>query len=97
MELYNGPLDTKEIFGRWLDIRTQAPGMKRIWKKAHVTSGVKTNIITAINITPGYWADAPQFKELIQITSKTFKIREISADKAYSSRQNLQVVASLGF
>ena len=84
------------LFGRWLDIRTQSPGMKRIWKKAHVTSGVKSNIITAIEITPGYFADSPQFKNLVQITSKTFKIREISADKAYSSRKNLQCVAELG-
>lgn len=84
------------LFGRWLDIRTQSPGMKRIWKKAHVTSGVLTNIITAINITPGFYADSPQFKDLVKITSKTFKIREISADKAYSARQNLQVVTQLG-
>ncbi|KYK19915.1 hypothetical protein AYK24_04730 [Thermoplasmatales archaeon SG8-52-4] len=84
------------LFGRWLDIRTQSPSIRRIWKKAHVTSGVKSNIVTAVEITPGYFADSPQFKNLIQITSKTFKIREISADKAYSSRKNLQCVASLG-
>ena len=84
------------LFGRWLDIRTQSPGMKRIWKKAHVTSGVKTNIITAIEVTPGFYADSPQFKDLVKITSKTFRIREISADKAYSARKNLQVVTELG-
>ncbi len=84
------------LFGRWLDVRMQSPGKRRIYKKAHVTSGVKTNIITAIEVTPGYYADSPQFKNLIRITSKTFKIREISADKAYSSRKNLQAVLSLG-
>lgn len=84
------------IFGRWLDVRTQSPIVKRVYKKAHVTSGVKTNIITAIEVTPGYFADSPQFKELIQITAKTFKIREVSADKAYSSRNNLQTVTSIG-
>ena len=84
------------LFGRWLDIRAQPGSMKRIWKKAHVTSGVKTNIITAIGVTPGFFADSPQFKDLVKITSKTFKIREISADKAYSARKNLQVVTELG-
>jgi len=84
------------LFGRWLDVRTQAPGFKRIFKKAHVTSGVLSNIITAIEITPGYYADSPQFKDLVKITSQTFKIREISADKAYSARKNLQVVTELG-
>ena len=84
------------LFGRWLDIRTQSPGMRRIWKKAHVTSGVLTNIVTAIEVTPGYFADSPQFKDLVEITSQTFRIREVSADKAYSSRKNLEVVTKLG-
>ena len=87
---------TTSMFGRWLDVRTQAVNIKRIWKKAHVTSGVISNVITAIEITPGYFADSPQFHKLVKITSKTFKIREISADKAYSSRKNLQMVAELG-
>lgn len=73
------------LFGRWLDVRIQSPSVKRIFKKAHVTSGVKSNIITTIEVTPGYFADSPQFKELIQITSRTFQIREVSADKAYSA------------
>jgi transposase len=84
------------LFGRWLDIRTQADSVKRIFKKAHVTSGVISNVITAIEVTPGYYADSPVFKQLVKITAKTFQIREISADKAYSSRNNLQTVASLG-
>lgn len=84
------------LYGRWLDVRTMSAGKKRIFKKAHATSGVKSNIITAINVTPGYFADSPQFPDLIKITAKNFKIQEVSADKAYSSRKNLQTVAQLG-
>jgi len=84
------------LFGRWLDVRTETDNVKRIYKKAHVTSGVISNIITAIEVTPGYYADSPQFKKLVKITAETFKIREVSADKAYSSRKNLQTVAELG-
>ena len=84
------------LYGRWLDVRATSKSKKRLYKKAHVTSGVKTNIITAIEVTPGYYADSPQFKELIKITAKTFKIREVSADKAYSSRKNLQTVIQQG-
>jgi transposase len=47
-------------------------------------------------VTPGYYADSPLLKELLKTTAKTFKIREISADKAYSSRKNLQAVADAG-
>ena len=84
------------MYGRWLDVRAQPNGKKRIFKKAHVTSGVKTNIITAIGVTPGFYADSPQFHDLVKITAKNFDLREVSADKAYSSRKNLQTVAQLG-
>jgi len=84
------------LFGRWLNVRMQTESDKRIYKKAHVTSGVISNIITAIEVTPGHFADSPEFKDLIKITAETFKIREVSADKAYSSRKNLQTVAELG-
>jgi len=84
------------LYGRWLDVRAKSNSKKRVFKKAHVTSGVKTNIITAINVTPGYYADSPQFQDLIKITAKNFKLNEVSADKAYSSRKNLQTVVSYG-
>ncbi len=84
------------LYGRWLDVRTKSNRKKRLFKKAHVTSGVKSNIITAIEVTPGYYADSPQFGKMIKITAKTFRMREVSADKAYSSRKNLQTVVNLG-
>jgi len=52
------------LYGRWLDIRASSSSKKRVFKKAHVTSGVKTNIITAIEVTPGFYADSPQFQNL---------------------------------
>ena len=84
------------LFGRWFDVRTESDSKKRIYKKAHVTSGVKTNIITLLEITPGYYADSPQFCDLIKITAKNFDMKEISADKAYLSRKNLDTVSELG-
>jgi thioredoxin reductase len=38
----------------------------------------------------------PQFKPLLETTRKDFTIKEISADKAYSSRENLEAVAEAG-
>lgn len=84
------------LFGRWLDIHISSKNKRRLFKKAHLTSGVKTNIVTAIAVTPGYYADSPQFEKLIKTTSKNFVLREISADKAYSSRENLKIVTELG-
>jgi transposase len=42
-----------------------------------------------------YAGDAPQFKPLVKATAKNFKMREIEADKAYSSKENLEVAVRL--
>ena len=68
----------------------------RNWLKAHIITGVNTNIVADIIITDEHSADSPQLKKLIQNTAKHFKIREISADLAYSSRKNLEIVDKLG-
>jgi len=84
------------LFGRWFDARTGNESEKRKYVKIHLTCGVKSNIITAVNITKGNFGDSPQFEGLIKDTDKIYNIREVSADKAYSSRKNLQLVSDLG-
>lgn len=60
------------------------------WLKAHICCGTKTNIITAVEITAENGADSPQFVPLLHKTTQNgFKMNEVSADKAYSSRANL--------
>src|SRR5208337_2051523 len=66
------------------------------WVKAHMATGVKTNIVTSIEITDGNGNDSPQFAPLVKNISENFNIREISADKAYSSRDNLEAVGKVG-
>ncbi len=83
-------------FDRWLDVRTEGKSKKRRFRKCHLTCGVRTNIITAVNITKGYSADSPQFPSLVYKTNKIYDIREISADKAYSSKKNLSIVSQVG-
>lgn len=84
------------MFGRWKDIRIGKENLRRLYKKAHITVGVLTHIVTAAQVTPGHYADSPIFKTLIKTTAKNFKIREVSADKAYLDRKNLQLVADSG-
>jgi transposase len=66
------------------------------WVKAHMCAGVKTNIVASVAITDGDSGDSPQFGPLIKKTSEGFTIDEVSADMAYSSRLNLQLVANAG-
>jgi len=83
-------------YGRWFDTRLRDFSDKKKFRKCHATCGVKTNIITAVNITQGYEADSPQFGDLVHQTNRIYNIREVSADKAYSSRNNLQIVSDIG-
>jgi len=66
------------------------------WVKAHLCAGVKTNVVAAVAITDAYSNDSPQFGPLVKKTAEGFTINEISADMAYSSRLNLQLVANEG-
>ncbi|MDD5253757.1 MAG: transposase [Candidatus Nanoarchaeia archaeon] len=84
------------IFSRWFNARLGKETERRLFRKAHLTSGVKTNIITAVSITDGYCADSPEFEALIQTTAKHFGIREVSADAGYLSRKNFNIVSSVG-
>lgn len=83
------------MFDRWFDVRLGKKSHWRRFKKVHLTCGVRTNIITAANITGGYCGDGPQFKDLILETNRIYNIKEVSADKAYSSRENLKVVSEV--
>src|SRR5207237_801762 len=62
------------------------------WVKAHVMCGVKTNVVTAIEVSHGHGADHGYFEPLVETTSKNFLIDSVCADKAYSSNKNLQLV-----
>ena len=75
-----------------------AHGQKRMhnWLKAHICTGVYTNIVTDIVVTDENVGDSPQFKKLIRNTAKNFEVNDVCADMAYSSRQNYEIVGQYG-
>ncbi len=83
-------------FDRWFKTKHVLKSSTRRYRKAHITCGVKTNIITAVNITKGNRGDSPEFKGLVKTTNKVFDVKEVSADKAYLSRDNLEFVSNMG-
>ena len=77
-------------FMRWLDVKYGKEEDRRMWLKVHLMCGVKTNIVTSVEISDGYANDYNFYKPLVQATAKNgFKIAEISADKAYLGATNL--------
>ncbi|VVC00791.1 Transposase DDE domain protein [uncultured archaeon] len=84
------------IFSRWYDHKWGKETDTRQWVKCHLMSGVKTHIITSVEITDKNVADTKLFPTLVRKTGENFKIKEVSADKAYSSRDNLETVQGIG-
>ena len=59
--------------------------------------GVKTNIVTAVEIGDGTRHDCPQFTPLFKATARNgSRLREVSADAAYLSHENMDMVAEAG-
>ena len=83
------------FYSRWLDERIM-PCKVHEWIKIHVMCGVKSNIVTAIEVTDGHSADAPHFPKLVNDTAQHFRMREICADKGYLSRANIEAAFDVG-
>lgn len=83
-------------FARWFDYKWGKDRKFRVWLKAHLISGVKTNIVTGVKITEGKENDSPQLAELVRKTAENFNLSEVSGDKAYNGRENFKVIEEVG-
>src|SRR5919112_444013 len=67
------------------------------WLKLHLICGVKTNIVTSVEISDGYVHDYPFFKGLVDRTADAgFKMKEVSADKGYLGADNMLATLQRG-
>jgi hypothetical protein len=72
------------------EVRRQENDGRHEWIKVHLMCGVKTNIVTSIEVTDSNANDYPQFEGLVKTTGRNFTMNQVSADKAYLSSNNLQ-------
>jgi transposase len=83
-------------FVRWFDEKYGETKSGRDWVKAHAMCGVKTNIVTAVQIEDRHTADITQLPGLVKTTAENFTIKDVPADKAYLSHENLELVHKNG-
>lgn len=83
-------------YHRWFDHKWGASRKEVQWVKLHVMAGVRTNIVTVADATPTQSADTVYLPDFVRITSEHFRVQEVSADLAYSSRRNLHAVVDAG-
>jgi transposase len=84
------------VFQRWYSFKHGREISSRRWVKCHFVTGVKTNIIPSVKITTEFDNDSPELKALVDNTAEHFDMEELSADKAYLSRENLEHIESKG-
>ena len=83
-------------FEKWYDYKYGVTRERAVWVKAHISTGVNTNVVTAVRILDKDSGDSPEFIPLAHETSKGFIIDEMSADKAYGSLENFEAIAKMG-
>jgi transposase len=83
-------------FVRWFDQKYGVVRVDHDWVKIHIMTGVKTNIVTAVEIHGKTASDSPILPALLTTTAKNFKMTEVAADKGYSSIDNHDAIASHG-
>src|SRR5262249_47580941 len=83
-------------FVRWYDAKYGVERSGHDWVKVHVCTGVKTNVVTAVEIRERDAHDSPILPDLMTTTARNFKIGEVSGDKGYLSVSNVEAVAALG-
>ena len=83
-------------FTRWFDHKYGEVREQHDWVKVHIMVGVKTNIVTSVEILDRNTNDSIVLPALVENTAKNFQIAEVSADKGYASKANAEVIASVG-
>jgi transposase len=81
---------------RWFDKKWGKDRREKKWLKLHLMIGVKTQIISAAEVTPGNVHDHPMVEKLIDQTTKNFEMREFYADKGYLSHETFARVVKTG-
>lgn len=82
----------------WLHAKHTEPRLiaKQDWLKIHCCVGNLTNIVTAVEVTEKYAHDTNHFEPLVKSTVENFEMKEVSADAAYLSKDNLQTAVNVG-
>ena len=82
------------FYDRWFDQKHGKLMAKHAWVKLHVMIGTATNVMTSVKVSSE--ADCPLLPELLKKTAQRFKVREVSGDKAYLSKKNLEAIEAVG-
>lgn len=84
------------LFSSWFSLRCKKEIKKRDHLTIHITTGVKSNIITALNVETKSGNDNKIFREHVDKTSENFKVNEWSGDGRYWCKENCKKINEVG-
>ena len=84
------------LFSSWYSIRCKKEIRKRDHLTIHITTGVKSNIVTALNVETKSGRDNEIFREHVDKTIKNFDVYEFSGDGRYWCKENCWKVVEVG-
>jgi transposase len=87
---------TTSRFVRWFDVKYGKPRAEHHWVKVHLMCGVKTNIVTSVEVGKPFSGDSPFFPSMVKTTAEHFRISEVAGDKGYDSVKCVNAVAATG-
>ncbi len=79
---------------KWIEVKLEPRAYKN-YSKLHVLAGTLSNVVVAARVSEGKAGDSPFLEPLLK-DAKRFKIKELSADAAYLSRKNVDLVEEAG-
>jgi transposase len=87
---------TTSRFERWYDHKWGKERSRHEWVKLHAMCGTKTNVVTSVQLSDGHANDTRFLPALVADTAERFTMDKVTADKAYSSKNNMQVIEDAG-
>ncbi|MGA2334755.1 MAG: transposase [Terriglobales bacterium] len=87
---------TTSRFIRWYDHKYGTVREQHDWVKCHLMCGVKTNIVTAVEIRDRNANDYKLLPPMVETTAQNFQMHEVSADAGYCGRDNAEAIAKAG-
>lgn len=83
-----------KTYERYFDYKWGSKRKRAKFVKAHAMCGTFTHVVSDLIVSDA--GDATQFKPLLDATAARFDVAEVSADKAYLSKKNLQAADDVG-
>ena len=80
----------------WYDIRVCKKSKKKDHLMVHISIGVRSNIVVALDVRTKKGGDNVIFRSHVKRVDKHFDVDEWSGDKAYLSRENCNAVHAIG-